>query len=57
METIIKQSVFNTLMQKLEIYPAETDTEKFNTWMRDKVQSIHYSNNYAMYEAYKRIIN
>lgn len=57
METIIKQTVFNTLMQKLEIYPAETDAEKFNTWMRDKVHSIHYSNNNAMCEAYKRIVN
>ena len=57
METIIKKTLFNNLMQKLEIYPAETDAEKFNNWMRDKVQSIHYSNNYAMCEAYKRIIN
>ena len=57
METIIKQTAFNTLMQKLEIYPAETEVERFNEWMKSKVQSIHYSNNNAMCEAYKKIIN
>ena len=55
METIIKQSIFNKLMQKLEIYPSETETERFNEWMKSKVQSIHYSNNDAMCNAYKRI--
>lgn len=27
-------------------------TERFNEWMRNKVQSIHYSNNEEMTKAY-----
>jgi len=53
----IKQSVFNKLMQKLEIQPAITEAERFNEWMKSKVQSIHYSDNNAMCNAYNRLTN
>lgn len=55
MEKQIKQSVFNKLMQKLEIQPAITEAERFNEWMKSKVQSIHYSDNNAMCNAYNRL--
>lgn len=55
MERVIKQTVFNNLMKKLEIYPAETEVERFNEWMKSKIQSVHYSNNKAMCNAYNRI--
>jgi hypothetical protein len=51
------QIVFNNLMQKLNIKPAPTNVERFNEWMKKTVKSIHYTNNEAMTEAYKRIIN
>lgn len=55
MKTTIQQSVFNNLMRKLEIYPAETETERFNEWMKSTVKSIHYANNKAMCNAYNRL--
>lgn len=55
MKTQIKQSTFNNLMRKLEIYPAETEAERFNEWMKSKVQSIQYANNNAMCNAYNRL--
>jgi hypothetical protein len=57
MNAKVNQMVFNNLMKKLEIQPAQTEVERFNEWMKSKVKSIHYSNNNAMCEAYKRIIN
>lgn len=57
MNAEIQKQVFNNLMQKLEIKPALTNVERFNEWMKSKVKSVHYSNNNAMCEAYKRILN
>ena len=51
------QIVFNNLMKKLNIQPAPTNVERFNEWMKKKVKSVHYADNNAMTEAYKRIIN
>lgn len=57
MKAEINQHVFQNLMKKLDIKPAKSNVERFNDWMKYKVQSVHYSNNNAMCEAYKRIIN
>lgn len=57
MKAQINKMVFDNLIKKLEIQPAQTEVERFNEWMNSKVKSVHYSNNNAMCEAYKRIIN
>jgi hypothetical protein len=30
--------------------------EKFDNWMRSKIQSVHYSNNAKMFNAYQIIL-
>jgi len=55
MKQQIKQTVFNNLMNKLDIKPAKTEAENFNEWMKNKVKSIHYANNEKMCNAYNRI--
>lgn len=57
MKEQIQTQVFNNLMQKLDIKPALTNVEKFNEWMRNRVKSIHYSNNNAMLNAFNKIQN
>jgi len=57
MKTEINNKVFNNLMQRLNINPAQSNQERFDDWMRNKVKSIHYANNNAMCNAYQRIIN
>lgn len=52
----IQQKVFKSLMQNLGIQPGKTEVEKFDEWMRNKVKSIHYSNNEKMTNAYNRIL-
>lgn len=56
MKKEINQIVFKSLMQNLGIQPAKTKVEKFDEWMRNKVKSIHYSNNEKMTNAYNRIL-
>ena len=55
MKKEINQIVFKSLMQNLGIQPGKTEVEKFDEWMRNKVKSIHYSNNEKMCNAYNRI--
>ena len=55
MKTEIQKTVFNNLMIKLEIKPAQTNSERFNEWMRNKVKSIFYSDNERMTNAFSRI--
>lgn len=32
-----------------------SNSERFNEWMRNKVQSVHYANNYRMSLAFDKI--
>ena len=56
MKAEINQIVFKSLMQNLGIQPGKTEVEKFDEWMRNKVKSIHYSNNEKMNNAYNSIL-
>lgn len=47
------QQVFKGLMERLE---KKSNKEKFNEWMRNKVKSVHFSDNDQMLKAYNRII-
>lgn len=49
------QQVFNNLMQKLKIQPAETNQQRFDKWMRDRVKSVHYGNWESMDRALQSI--
>ena len=46
MKAQINNHVFSKLMKKLEIYPAETNQERFDNWMRNTVKSKWYANNW-----------
>lgn len=56
MKDRINKKVFSSLMSKLEIGPAETNKDRFNDWMKNKVKSVFYSDNERMLNAYNRII-
>lgn len=51
----VNQQVFNNLMVKLNIQQPKSEKENFDTWMRNTVKSVHYSNNQAMVNAYERV--
>lgn len=34
----------------------ETNVERFNRWMKEKVQSVYYSDNIKMCNAYERVL-
>jgi len=51
----VNQQVFNNLIVKLNIQQPKSEKENFDNWMRDKVKSVHYSNNQAMVNAYERV--
>jgi hypothetical protein len=51
----IQKQVFNNLMTKLEIKPSETNKDRFNDWMRNKVKSIFYADNEKMTNAFNRV--
>jgi len=51
------QQVFKNLMQKLKIQPAETNQQRFDNWMRERVKSVHYGNWEAMDRAMQTINN
>lgn len=34
----------------------ETNVERFNRWMKEKVQSVYYSDNIRMCNAYERVL-
>lgn len=53
----LNQQVFSNLMQKLKIQPAETNKQRFDNWMRNKVKSVHYGNWEAMDRALQTIKN
>jgi len=53
----INNKVFSNLMQRLNINPAQSNQERFDDWMRNKVKSIHYANNNAMCKAYQKVTN
>ena len=36
---------------------AINETEKFNLWMRDKIQNVQYCSNEKMTEGYNRVYN
>jgi hypothetical protein len=57
---IMQDLNFNYLIHSLGIEPAKKEVRQddlFNTWMRDKVKSVHYSDNEAMTKAYQIINN
>ena len=51
----VNQQVFKNLMVKLNIQQPKSEKENFDTWMRNKVKSVHYANNQAMVNAYERV--
>lgn len=51
----VNQQVFNNLMVKLNIQQPKSEKENFDNWMRNRVKSVHYSNNQAMVNAYERV--
>ena len=51
----VNQQVFNNLMVKLNIQQPKSEKENFDTWMRNRVKSVHYANNQAMVNAYERV--
>lgn len=51
----VNQQVFNNLMVKLNIQQPKSEKENFDNWMRNRVKSVHYSNNQEMVNAYERV--
>lgn len=51
----VNQQVFKNLMVKLNIQQPKSEKENFDTWMRNTVKSVYYSNNQAMVNAYERV--
>jgi len=48
----LKMSIKKTKKKTNESFK---EIEKFNSWMIDKIKSIHYSNHIKMLDAYKKI--
>ena len=55
MKIEINKQIFCSLVDKLELNKKDTEIEKFNEWMLNKVKSVHYSNNEEMCNAYEKI--